>query len=43
LKDLKSRNHTFINDNKVQKEIEVETNTNIVFGKVEVQLISKNG
>lgn len=42
LKDLKSKNHTFINDNKVQKEIEVETNTNIVFGKVEVQLISKN-
>ena len=42
LKDLKSKNHTFINDNKVKKEIEVETNTNIVFGKVEVQLISKN-
>ncbi len=42
LKDLKSKNHTFINDNKVQKEIEIETNTNIVFGKVEVRLISKN-
>jgi len=41
LKDLGSKNKTFLNNEKVEAEIEVATNASIRFGAVETKLIEK--
>ncbi len=41
LKDLGSRNHTFVDDQTVMSEIEIQPGASLGFGKVEGQLIRK--
>jgi pSer/pThr/pTyr-binding forkhead associated (FHA) protein len=41
LKDLGSRNHTFVDDQTVISEMEIQPGANLAFGKVEGQLIRK--
>ena len=41
IKDLGSKNHTFVNDNKIESEVNIQPDSSIRFGEIEAMLTAK--